>query len=554
MPTRIIDQNRGFRVWGLPQIYVGPAGTEEQAYVPNVNDAVWDWQQGTFRVTDVDYTTGISTLIPQDINNQTGGLLQEDELLGTGPGPVSQSYRVYLNSETVPFNASFDARLKIYAVNADHIKLFKGTDTGNTGTVVSAILNPGGVMVSENIPLNLVQTVNGANYAVRTPAQFVMTEQLSDGEIVTAVVYSSAGAPISASKLITVNTDFIRTTDASKKYVVSIEIITPFMSPTDNHLLEYPLNMVVQSGQLMGKVRYSDGTNVVLPIDGTRFELQGMESYIATTVGQRKPLVLVYHMTSNEYSFANQSVGADRFMVEPYTITTVEAQGVYSVKLFAVPEWRGAPSVKWELDWYLYNLERDVIYNVTPYTEYATGSTPFNGLSLNARQPLTVAVNLHEIGASFNFYRYVETLAITLLAQGTSVGVSGYYKIEYTDGVNYGTTLKAAAGPSATPGMYMVNVGNGIATFSDFITEVFRKIEPLFAPGIEGLAPDPTHFRLRVGSSWVREIPIGNYNLLQDLITAQPIQGRSVRLEFFRRAGGSDLELGVAPMPIEYVL
>lgn len=552
MPTRIIDQNRGFRVWALSQIYVGPDGTEEQAYVPNVNDAVWDWTQGTFRVTDVDYTTGLSTLIQQNINPQTGGLLQEDALLGTGPGPVSQSYRIYVNNETAPFNASFDARLKIYGVNAHHIKIFRGTDTSENGNVISAILNSSGIVVSENVPLNLVQTVNGQNYAIRTPAPFVFTEQLPDGEVVTAVVYSAAGAPISNAKLIVVNTDFIRTTDASKKYVVSIELISPFLSASDNHRLEYPLNLVVQSGQLMGRVRYSNGDSLELPIDGTRFELQGINSYVATTVGQTKPLVLVYHLSESEYSFTSLQVGEDRFMTEAYTVTTVEAQGVYSVKLFVIPQWVTTPSPKWKLDWYLYNLERDVIYNVTPYVEFNTGTTVFDGLAIGTRQALSVGVNLQSIGASFNFYRYTQTLAITLNAQGSATDAANYYTIEYTDGNNYGTGLKAIAGLSATAGQYTLNVGNGIADYPTFIQNVFRKLEPLYAPGVEGLAPEPTHFRLRVGDTWQREVLMGQYAQLQDGITVQPIQGQAVRLEFFRRTSGSDLELGVAPMTIVY--
>lgn len=550
MPAPLFDPNRGFRVWNDSEIYVGPMGSATQAYVPNVDDMIIDWTLGTFRVVDVDMTTGLSVRQKQNLNDATGGLLEEDVLLGTGPGPVSQCYRVYVDTSTQPFNAQFDGRLKINAVNASYVKVFRGTNISSSGQVLSAILNTNGVVVSENIPLQLIQNVPGGNFAVKAPGPFTFLEALNDGDVVTAVTYTATGEKIHATKHIVVNTNFIRSLDAAQKNVVSIELITPYLSASDNTLIEIPVNMILQSTLFMGKVMYSDGTSILLPVDGTRFALQGVASYIATVVGQRKPLVLVYNLSASETAQNGQQVGGNRFVTAPYEVTTVEAQGIYSVKLFTVPVWKTAPSGHYELEWYLENLNRDVIYNVTPYVTYNTGSAVFDGAAIGTRQVINVGVNLADIGGSFNYYRQSQEVAITLLASGSVVNPTTYHTIEYTTGNLLGTGLKAILSDSATPGQYRLDLTNGFANYADFLAGTYLKSEPLYLTMSEGSPMEPTHYRVRLKGGYMVEVPVTSYANVLDNITEQPIQGEAVRLEFFRRTVTADLELAVVGLTI----
>ena len=54
------------------EIYTGPTGTGR--YVPNIEDAVWDWTAGVFRVVDVNITTGLSTLVLHTFPTQSAHL------------------------------------------------------------------------------------------------------------------------------------------------------------------------------------------------------------------------------------------------------------------------------------------------------------------------------------------------------------------------------------------------------------------------------------------------------------------------------------------------
>ena len=545
----VFDPNRGFRWWSISQIYTGPSGAGR--FVPNVDDGVVDWATGTYRVTDVDNTTGLSTLLRVNLSPTEGGVLSEDILLGSGPGTTSESFRLYCNTSTLPHVLAFDSRLRAYGPNAHHVKVFRGTDISENGHVISAVFNTMNVMVSENIPLEPVVIPEQQVVGVWTPAVASSLETLLENEPCTVVVYDVGGTVLSYYKVLVRLTNFIRTTDASKKYIIGIDLLSPFLSTSDNTVLEFPVNLLVQSGHVRGRVRYSDGSNLILPIDGTKFKLHGIDTYIASNVGQRTPLVLTYYMAANEYAYGDVSPTPVRFLSQSYTLTTIEAQGMYNVKLFVVPRWTETPSTRWTLDYYLYNLDRDEVFNATAYVEAGALSPAFNGTLLGAPQALTVAVNIQDVSPSFNYYRYVQTFTITLLQAGTNNVANGYWTIEYTAGNAYGTGLEAIGGSSLIPGEYTLNVGNGYATLEDWLAATYLKVEPLYTPPLEAEPLAPTHFTLRIGASWSREIAVADYATIVDNITEPLLQGRPARLEFFKRTLSADLELAVAPLTIQ---
>ena len=547
MPTPIKDQNRGYKEWGLWEIYKGPAGAPGEVYVPNVNDKVFDWAQGYFRVVDVDYTTGISTLEPWDGGQSQGGIDFEDQLLGTTPGETREQYRIYAKPGSLPIRAAIDLGLTIKQVNASHIKVFKGTDISTAGQVISAVLNSSGVPVSENVGLDLIANINGVNYAIRAPKEFVLTEAVQDGDVATVVVYSTTGSILGVYKHIIVNTDFVRTIDASRKYVVAIDLISPWMSDTESDVLEYPVNLPIQSGALQGVVRYSDGTSIILPIDGERFELQGIDAFVATQAGQSAPLQLVYHLGNTEYASMGGSVPGDRWVSKPYRVRTTALQGLYSAKLFAVPYWTGSA---WNLEWYLYSLARDAVYHVTPYVQNGTGAAVFNGTNYSTRQTLTKTVNLQDIGLGLPFYQHVQTMYIRLYAAGSNTVVPTYFELEYEDGEKFGTGLVALRTTGTNIGTYKLDIGQGAISSAEWLSKMYDDIKPLFAYPAEAAAPVPTHFRLKIGNTFSRDITVGNYAVIQDNINVTPAQGSAVRLEFYRDVSGTITELGCASLVV----
>lgn len=549
MPTTpIIDEGRGYREWHIREIFTGPSGTGK--FVPNIDDKVIEWTGGlvTYRVVAVDSLTHLSTL-DRVVPDMGGGVLAEDVLLGTGPGMVSESYRVYLNTDNFPITMAFDARLHVYGTAASYVKLFRGNDISSvTGMVVSAIYNLSNAVISENLPLEAVTYAGTPSVAIKTPTVAWCTEPLADGEVVTAVVYDGSDNVLSISRLLAVRTNFVRTADAGRRFILGIELLSPYLSVTDDHLLEYPVNMLLQSGSLQGRVRYSDATEEDLPIDGTRFTLMGGDNFIATELGRTVPLVLKYTLQPNEYAYGISQPGTERFLTETYQLTTVESQNMYSVRLFVEPVWT---STEWVLHYWLYTLDRSERWYAGKNTDPSplvqiSPSTPFDGTQLNVIQNLMLAANLDQIDPGFLYYRYIQNVSIQLKAGGSNTLSTNYWTMEYHDNRFYGSGNYAPFGPDpANPSLKRLDISLNLADETDWLNEMYWPLEPLRLPPLEMTAPTPTHVRVWIGTGWSRELTIAEALQPIDGITAAITQGTSARLEFFQRTVSGDLELAL---------
>lgn len=544
-PVLIRDPDRGYRHWLISEIYI-PGG--DGRYVPNVNDSVLDWTQGLLQVIAVDITTGISTLKKWDAPRDPSEMTDDDILLGAGPGYQSESYRMYLNTNVMPHALACDSRLHLYGTTASYIKVFLGTDISQAGEVISAFYDQSGQFLGENIPLETVVMPGVDNRAVKAPKVGYTLRQLNDGEVVTVVVYDDAAHAISIAKMLIKNTAFVRTPDASTKYITSIHVESPFISSSNPKLIEYPINMPVQSLNLMGVVTYSDGSRLRMPVDGTKFSMHGLENYIATVQGQKLPLVLSYKLSPNEYSYVVEP-SPNKHISEAYEATTLRADGAYTVKLFAYPVWINALS-GYRLEYYLYNLDRDQVYPVTNLVQMASDSRAFNPIEYGTVQKITVAIDLNRVDNRFANYRHVQTFEITLLAEGTNANEDNW-TVGFSPGQNppYGPGLQALAN--------FINVNNWqldircqCATKEEWLTRVYYATQPLYDPESEARAPEPNFFVLVAGNHRV-EVPIDAWD---SLITTHeaPIDGAPVYLEFLRRGVTTDLQLGVSALITHY--
>lgn len=550
MPTivPIVDQSRGYRQWYYDEVYTTPLGVGR--YVPNVNDSVWSWELGLHRVTAVDYLTGASTLVPHTFTNNNSGVLATDTMLGSGPGSVSESFRVYIDTTVSPPTLAVDRRLHVYGSDASYVKIFKGTDTGPSGHVVSAMFS-GMTLLSENIPLETVVTPGVGVIAVKSVQVGWSIEALADGEVVTCVTYSATDAVLCVTRLLVSVSNFIHTVDTSRRYILGIELISPFISLTNDRLLEYPGNVLVQSDSMLGRVRYSDATHVDLPIDGTRMAVHGMEAYVATVLNQELPIVLVYTLLPNEYSYVASAPQPDRFIAEPYTITTLESIGAYNVKLFVVPRWVSTGTPRWTLDYYLYSLDRDVVIDATAYVQYSPVRPAFNGGLVDVPQTLTVAVNLDLLDPAYSVYRFVQSFTINLKASGSTGNAANYWQIEYTPNHFYGAGMFAVTSLDTNPIYRRLDISMGLVDADDWLSEVYLPIEPLIYANTEYTPPLPTHVVVRIGATWSRELTINDALLLITGITVPVLQGDTVRLEWIKRSMGSDAQLGLSSMTVK---
>lgn len=548
MAEPIKSPGETFKVRNMTEVYTGPTG--QGKYVPNVDDLGLNWKDLSFyRCIQVDYTTGYSNWQRVNLNNNTGVDETLDVITGVGSGYTFESFRVWINKKQLPYTLNFDARLHLYGTKAAYIKVFLGNDISQEGRVVSAIYNASGVLSSENIPLELVKfNSDVTNKAVKTPINAYCSTTIDDGEILTAVVYAYDGSIVSACRLIAANSDAVRSLEASAKYVSNVELISPYLSTTKADTLEYPLNMLVQSDSLKGRVRYSDGTYRDYAVDGVKFSLMGIGGYIASEVGQEFPLILKYTLSPGEYAFGVSDPVPERSITRDYKLETIKSDDEYTVKLFVVPEWLN--TAKWGLRYYLYNLERDSVHDVTNYVELGSESPVFNGGNYNSIQEMTVAFNMLNLGTSYNYYRQVQTFRIQLHRPATDTTANTFYTLGYTTDLKYGSGIKARA--SGTTNAYILDISAGYQDLDDWLEYTYRLISPLRYTQTEPTAPKPTHVRLRIGTAWSREVPIANILSKINNVSATVAQGTLLRLEYFKRTGDIDYELAVGSMNITF--
>ncbi len=542
----VYEPDREFRTFLRSEVY---DGIGEGVWVPNVDDLVIDYATGFWRCVEVDPTTGLSKLIPWTLPKDPGELTNEDVLLGTGPGYQSETYRAYLDTSVIPHTLALDSRLHVYGTTLTSCKVFLGTDTGDESNVISAFYDQGGTLLGENIPLELVAMPDRTNLAVKAPMVGYTNTKLSDGEPVTAVFYDDVGVARSIAKLLIKNTAFIRTTDASRKFITSIHLESPFLSDADDRLLQYPINMPVSALPLVGVVSYSDGSVNRLPVDGSKFRMHGLQHYVATIEGQKIPLVLTYYLSEGEYNYGAQP-GATKHLSEKYSATTLALDEAYAIKLFGYPTWIDDVN-GYRMEFYLYNLNRQRVYRVTPYVKLGANSASFDPLNFTSTQYLTYTVDMNKVDSSYPAYRHVQTMAVSLLAPGNEDTTNWVMGFSPNQNPLYGTGL-AARVTFVDVDNWKLDLSNGFNSKEEWLNHLYYPAEPLYNPDTEVQAPKPNYFVLVDGARRTEyHIDQWNQELTISLATAE---GGTMFIEWIYRHLGGDLQLGVSGLSVHQVI
>lgn len=524
--------------WAIHEVY-GVGNEPTNVYIPNVGDTVLDIKRGLEFVVIAVSSSGVPTLEPL-LLNQASGVRTEDTVLGSGPGLCSEGYRIYVNSKLIPSPFQIDSRVQINGSENAYIKIFRGHDVSNDGEVLSAMVNSAKVITTENVPLEPLTFRNKPNNTYKKPLGGWITGGVTDGEVVTCVIYTNSGVPSAKFRLIVVDTEFMRDIDESKKHIVDISIISPYISPNDKLLLEIPIGMVAQSISLIGKVTYNDGTFVTYPVDGTKFSIYGLENYVAGRLNDVTPCVLNYRLSDTEFANNVRIVEDRRFTNKTYRIKTVESNNRYNVKLYPMIQWN-SQTLSWGIQWWLYSLDRTVPINVTNHVEYGPTTQAFNGKLFGEKQNLKVAINLDKLGPSYVYFRHVEHFGITLQRPVITTPVSSYYLIEYDSDSTVGH--KTIAQLSGSVGAWNIDLSNGYPNIQTLTQAWYYDSEPLILPYNESVAPRPSHVIVTIGT-WTREMPIAD--LLKPLknINVGIANGDPVTVEFLKVDRVSRLYLG----------
>lgn len=492
-------------LWNINELWSGTVG--EGKYVPKLLDGVREYVETSYneyQVESINPVTLIPTLRLVKPSNMVFTFPETDVLFGIDPNQ-SDTYMAYVDKGVMPYILSLDARLKINGSMAKNAKIFKGADTSETGLVISKIYDNSGNFLTDVVELELVGLDNITNYAIKAVPPCKTNQNLLDGEIVTVVIYSDNGHVVHKRQFKVVNTAFIRGPAANRKYVVSINIECPYISPTEEFVIEFPLNTPVNALGIRGVVNYSDGSSTKYSLSG-KMNLYGLDQYISSIVGQTYDLVLSYTLDQDEA--ANVGVSSDgKYVTAPYTLKTVEVDNSYNVKIFGYPMWI-SNAQGYRMEWYLLNLNRNIFINVTPYVQFAENTGAFDPKAYGYSQIKSITLNLALASGTFKPYIHTQVVTITLarapagpLDQGQDTHVTHWTVLSQPGSgvIPYGidTVMIIAVPDEDTHDIgRIIDFTVGCETLEDWLDKVYYRTYPLFDPRVEMAPPRPTHFEI----------------------------------------------------------
>jgi hypothetical protein len=537
-----------FAIWSLSQIYQGQAGTN--MYIPSVGDYVVDnsGSNDWYRVSAIAATTYIPTLVP--LTTAPNAVMTSGDLLqGVGPGTLADTFRVYLDQSVIPFEFAVDQALYFPGPDVASVKIFTGSDFTNNNNCVSALYNQSGQLISQSIPTVPVSVTypDGSTGTAMTIPVCYTNVALADGTPVTCVAYSSTGTVVSKRQLLVENTAFIRGADTSVKYITSIALECAFLSQTDPTLIQFPINVLTSGLNLMGVVNYSDGSSATLPVDGTKFQILGFDSFVSSVVGQEFTVILKYNLGTDEAVYGANSVNNQMFITQEYTAQTINNDGAYTLKLYAFPVWINAIS-GYRLEWFLYDLDRSQWWDVTSLVTFASTTPAFQPLTYGTLQNITAELQLNSVDASFTDYIFTQTVGITLLQPGTN---SNPWQVQFTPGQQppYGPGTLAAVEELAA-NQWTINLASSYATQAAWLAGMYTNTQPLTDPQQEASVPQPNYFAIQMPDGSQIECPISQWNATQTT-TVSLASVTTLFVTFFLRTSTNDLQLSVAGVPVQ---
>lgn len=540
--TAYRDPDRGFRYWAREELV---APNSAGLWVPNVGDKAFDKSQGDFLITEVDITTGYSVMIPWYAPTRPTEDGKKMNLTGTGPGSVSESYRAFLNKAVTPHTLTPDRRLHKYGSMVQYYRMFLGEDISEEfGKVISTFFDPSGSFLGDTVPYETMVVPGAVNQLIQVPSVGYTNQEMDNGELVTLVAYDAANGQVSQDTLVVHNTQTVRQADGAKRYVRNISLESPWMSAADPQTLEFPINVTVESLPMTAVVHYSDGSKRRAGINDAQFTLMGLQDYIATNVGQEFPLVLSYKLAADEMSY-NLVPAVNRKLVMDYVARTVTADGAYEVKLFVYPQWISVAQ-GYRLEFWMYNLDRQTFYNVTPYMELGTNSNAFDPKLYGTVQTMKWAVDLNKVDGRFAPHRHVQTVQLALLNAGPA---TANWEVFFTPGQadGYGRDRFADI-QYVNTNYWILRLANGFTEQELWLKNMYERAQPLYNDAIEDIAPTPTHFKVVFAhnsyefslSQWRTDLVVNN-----DLA-----DGELMYIQWYRRTYESDLQLAITALPV----
>jgi len=535
----LVEIDRRFTVHLIDALYtdVNKPGRD----VPNPDDLIIDYVNNSmWRCVSTDYTNYTYEMINF---NPVAEFNLDAEIGGCAPSE-SDTFRVYINSKLHPTSLLVDARLRFTGSANNSIRIFKGTDLSDAGTIISGYFT-NDKLQSTFIPLELA-SITG-NKTVKQAVAGICTGDVEDGELVTIVVYNNDGGVTCKARCYIVDTNVVLASESPSRQILDVKLKSAFISKSDSDLLLLPVNLPLDDIFLQAEIIYTDGSEVIT-VDGSRATLHGLRNsgshdtyYISSNIGQTLPLTLSYRMSSNELYLGDNVV--DSVINKSLAASTLEVDGSYSVKLFVVPRWISVTE-GYRLEYYLYSLERGNVFYATPYVEISSNSAKFDPTLYGVKQRLVVKVDLSEVNAIYSAHIHPQSFHLTLLDAGND-NVDNFLIGYANDQPSYGTDARAIYEYSNTT-YWKLDISCGASSKAEWLALLFYTIYPLYDIRTEDAVPEPTHVDVVLDSK-TYTISVDNW-MNSFNITDELDEGDVVMLRWIARTANDELQLGVSPM------
>ena len=537
-----------FQYWALEQLWDGTVGTNR--YVPNVGDLVWDKEKRvSYEVIDVDAVTLVPTLkIPASAVEEAGLTETVDLVLGVGPGTANEVFRCYIDTSVMPHTLAIDARCLTFGSDIRTYQICRGSELDSTLKVISAVYDQSGQYVSNTVPLELANMQDHSNFCTWTFPTCYTTDSLDDNELLQVRVFSADGGLKQKFTVLAENTAFIRLTDTAYKYITHISLDSPFLSTSNPHLLNYPLNVPLKGLNLFGIVHYSDGTSLRMPVDGTKFQILGFNHFVATQIGEETKLILQYNLSNDEIHYGS-SVSVTKAIQVSYRAIATKEDGSYTVKLFCYPDWVDDLN-GYRLRFFMYNLDRNTYKEVTNYVKLNSNSAAFRPKLYGILQQISVSVNLRDINPVYKSWTHVQVLDIILHKEpGATTGQPWLVGYEREQTPMFGVESLVKLTKSGNSNLLDISLGE--TDLDNWLKRVYWATKPLYAPSVEAKAPLPNIIVVETRTKSY-ELPLQQWSSKLTL-TATLSKEETVYIRFIKRVGNVDLQLALAGVAVAVI-
>lgn len=512
---------------------------------------LWDYMEDTeFHITyqciglNPDYTPILKRVTPSVVADMNS----EDLLLGQ----TRDAYRVFVDKKVVPHRLHVDSRCYVNARNAATARVYRGNPVSGAEEIVSMVLDQAGLPIGTLIPLELSVIPNGENVAQYYVPTAYTNSDIQNGEFLWVVLYDQTGAPLSSKGLRATLTSFSASNDMTIKAVTGIALEGPLMSKLVPNRMEVPLGLTLNSFNLVGVVNYNSGEPKRANVDGGRFNLLGMNAFVPSQAGETFRMDLRYSLTQGEVSFTGQEVSASRFVTERIDVVVVDAENQLAAKLLPYPVWVSA-AAGYRLRWFLVNLDRNVMIDVSTLVETGSGSPVLDPTLYGVKQNLTVAIDLSKANGNWRAWRHVQTVGITLLRPGTELGDKWRIGFDPNQNPEYGTGLNIRA-RLINQNLTEIELGSGFATKEEWLKAFYYNTRPLTNTRLESEVPAPDFFTFGdgTGQNYVR-LTIDEYWQRRFSVNFLVAPNSTWYLHFYKNSAQGELTLSIAGAPVQQV-